>query len=111
MTREEREAAVDWFCERMKQKMRLPKNEAKGGWRGDRLDALQVRLDEEVAELHRELERQMTPWNGGPVDWSAILGECIDVAACAMIIADRLCRPGHNVPQQPGDESCAGKQD
>lgn len=82
MTREEREAAVDWFAMRAKLKLREPRNEAKGGWRADPPATLRWRLNEELEELNREM------LGGG--DYDAIISECCDVSAFAMMIADRV---------------------
>lgn len=81
MTREERESAVDWFAERMKQKLRKPENEAKGGWREDSLRALWHRLREETDELFEALDEDGVPWDH-------VIDEAADVANFAMMIAD-----------------------
>jgi hypothetical protein len=55
VNRQEREAVVDWFAERMKAKLREPRNEAKGGWRDDGYLELMSRLSEECRELETEI--------------------------------------------------------
>lgn len=81
MTREEREAAVDWFAMRIKLKMREPRNEAKGGWRNCGFTLLSRRMVEEQRELFEELD--------GDQSLDAIISECCDVAFYAMAVADR----------------------
>lgn len=81
MTREEREAAVDWFATRMKLKLREPRNEAKGGWRDDHFLDLFVRLEEECNELYDSIDMNAR--------YDAIISEACDVAAFAMFIADK----------------------
>lgn len=86
MDRAEREAAVDWFTERMKDKLREPRNEAKGGWRADGLWTLLRRFEDESAELWDEVCED-DAYNIGNVE--AIISEAVDVANFAMMIADR----------------------
>ena len=88
MTRGEREAAVDWFAEQMKAKLREPRNEAKGGWREDPPSALRWRLLEEVSELNRAMNQPAS--SEEPIDFDGIVSECCDVSNFAMMIADRL---------------------
>lgn len=85
MTREERESAVDWFAERMKQKLRKPENEAKGGWREDPFLNLLSRLNEE----RKELVAEICDDDKYSFDYEAIMNEAADVANFAMFIADR----------------------
>lgn len=85
MTREDRENAVDWFAERMKQKLRKPENEAKGGWREDPFLVLLGRLNEERKELAAELCDD----DKHSFDYEAIMSEAADVANFALFIADR----------------------
>lgn len=85
MTRQEREAAVDWFCMRMKLKLREPRNEAKGGWRDVPFLDLLSRLNQE----RRELEAEICDDDKHSFDYAAIINEAIDVAAFAMFTADR----------------------
>lgn len=86
MTREEREAAVDWFAMRVKLKMREPRNEAKGGWRDTPIAKLEQLLHQEVRELFQAIE--LWERRGGGED--AVINEACDVAAYAMMIADSL---------------------
>lgn len=79
MTREERELAVDWFCERIKEKMREPQNESKPCFTGFTPHELLANLITEVGELTGEL-------NIGEYG-SYVIGEAADVAAYAMMIA------------------------
>jgi NTP pyrophosphatase (non-canonical NTP hydrolase) len=102
MTRKEREAAIDWFAMRIKLKMREPRNEAKGGWREDSPVMLLVRLGEECAELQKQL------LEGDPHDALAVINECCDVAAFAMMIAHQAqwnlahsCQTPRNTPTRP----------
>lgn len=85
MTREEREAAVDWFAMRIKLKMREPRNEAKGGWRYEPLLVLLGKLNDERKELVAEICAD----GRDSFDFDAIITEACDVAAYAMMIADR----------------------
>lgn len=85
MNREEREAAVDWFCMRMKLKLREPRNEAKGGWRNEPFLDLLHRLNQE----RRELEAEICDDDKHSFDYAAIINEAADVANFALFIADR----------------------
>lgn len=92
MTREEREACVDWFCERMKAKMRLPQNEAKPSWRNDPPGLLRRFLAKELDELDEVMcTKAIDPM---PLDElvERVVDECCDVAAFSMFIADRVCQ-------------------
>jgi NTP pyrophosphatase (non-canonical NTP hydrolase) len=80
VTREEREAAVDWFAERIKQKLREPRNEAKPSWRDDDLPTLFGKLADELAELDEAIAIKKNV--------SAIIDEAVDCAAYSMAIAD-----------------------
>jgi len=89
MTREEREATVDWFAEQMKAKLREPRNEAKGGWREESVWLLLGHLKIELEELEAELSKLHR-------SHSAIIDECCDVAAFSMMLADgaRMLKEG-----------------
>jgi hypothetical protein len=87
VNRQEREAVVDWFAERMKAKLREPRNEAKGGWRDDGYLELMSRLSEECRELETEICDPM-----GSIQM--LVDEAADVANFAMMIADRARSAG-----------------
>lgn len=104
MTRQERETAVDWFCMRMKLKLREPRNEAKGGWHRDTFHDLLIRLKQEQREFEAELFNPRT-------DYHAIINEAIDVAAFAMFAADNARRAVHGDLDCAQDNCSAGKSD
>lgn len=83
MDRTEREKAVDWFAERVKLKLREPRNEAKGSWREDTLYDLLSKLKREANELRAELRSEDEGLN-----YDAIISEAADVSAYSMMIAD-----------------------
>lgn len=70
---------VQAFAEAMER--RLQANDHKPGWKHDTVLSLQVRLDEEVAELDEAVH--------GTATKERILDEAADVANFAMMIADR----------------------
>lgn len=88
---------MDWFAERMKQKLRKPENEAKGGWREDSPVDLLDRLLEEARELDAAIH--LTQDAGLHEKFLyAVIDEAADVANFAAMIADvlrqRLLRRG-----------------
>lgn len=85
MTEGERAQVVEWFAERMLEKLCEPRNVAKGGWRNDHFDQLLDRLDDEVYELIGEVRAL----NAGSPNEDHVIAECCDVAAFAMFVADR----------------------
>jgi hypothetical protein len=96
MTREEREAVVDWFAEQMKAKLR--EREHKGDWRELRHWEARDLLKVEVEELEEELRRQWSGWLGWGQDFEKTIDECCDVANYALIIAHtgKLCDERRN---------------
>lgn len=86
MNREQREAAVDWFADRMKRKLR--ENEHKGGWDKDGNFALLERLNEET----QELDDAICLTEDAGIDerfMEAVIDEAADVANFAMMIAEK----------------------
>lgn len=87
MSKKEREACVDAFAQKMKNK--LEENAHKGdreGWTRDPPAALLRRLREEVRELAELISTEAM--GCGPLEVEGIAREAADVANFAMMIAD-----------------------
>lgn len=69
------------FAEAMERKLR--KNDHKGGWNTSEFWYLSTRLEEERRELDRAIIRAVRSNK-----WKAVIGEAVDVANFAMMIAD-----------------------
>jgi hypothetical protein len=80
---------VDWFAAKMKEKLRRPKNVAKGAWweatPEDLFDLLQAEME--------ELDIQLNMFGPlGIANMEKIIDECCDVANFAMMLADQARR-------------------
>lgn len=80
------EPRLKWFVEKMRGKLALPKNQAKGDWRIEDVERLYDKLDDELDELAdaifiiRSNSRERT---------EEIIKEAADVANLAMMVADK----------------------
>ena len=73
---------LGWFIEKMRSKLAVSKNLAKGDWRSMTDNYLIRRIDDEVAELKVEL------FDVARTDPERIIKECADVANFAFMLAD-----------------------
>jgi hypothetical protein len=73
---------LGWFIEKMRSKLAVSKNLAKGDWRDASENYLVKRIDEEIVELKIELFDAARP------DPEKIIKECSDVANFAFMLAD-----------------------
>lgn len=78
---QQRELELKAFADSVHKKLMRPKNIAKGDWRGCRKQHLLALLQLEVHELERALEGR---------EGQAIQEECLDVAAFAFFIWDKV---------------------
>lgn len=87
-TREEYLPILEWFFNKVDNKLALPKNVAKRHWSecGDRL--LLDQLVEEVKELRDALAGGYASECTTEPNATSIILECADIAAFAMMIAD-----------------------
>jgi hypothetical protein len=73
---------LGWFIEKMRSKLAVSKNLAKGDWRTASENYLVKRIDEEIVELKVEL------FDAPRSDPEKIIKECADVANFAFMLAD-----------------------
>lgn len=71
---------LGWFAVQMRDKLVEPRCEAKGDWREDGVPLLLDKLRGELSELDYAIGEGMAP--------DLVIGECVDVANYAMMIAD-----------------------
>lgn len=86
-------AVTDWFNLEMKRGLLL--NISRPGWKGEPLEYLLKRLDEELAELKAcslELRESIAPAGLSPGHHRQMIKEAADVANFAMMIADNSRR-------------------
>lgn len=72
---------LEWFVERMREKLAVPRNQEKGDWRGADTDYIFGLLMKEVMELHRAI---LTGTG------MKVIEEAADVANFAMMLADMI---------------------
>lgn len=82
--------SVQWFAEQMEIELRKHDDDRGEDWKNDDLDPLFVHLKKEVKELESELEPfwLIAPSAIPEGDRLKIIGEAVDTANMAMMVAD-----------------------